>query len=99
MFGCAPTTKSQHGGNMTCTIMMHLLALGVFDGKETVLIQWDGASDNTCFTNIYFFVWLLLAAQECGAPLKTVQISRFLVGLVLCVFFLFLWRAISNRSS
>ena len=50
------------GANITATIMHTLYADGHFDGKETAYIQWDGANDNVAFTNIYYFVWLLLAS-------------------------------------
>ena len=68
------------GANITATIMHALFSQGKFDGKETAYIQWDGANDNVAFTNVYYFVWLLLASQRKGATLKTIVISRFLVG-------------------
>ena len=68
------------GANITSTIMHALHSAGKFDGKETAYIQWDGANDNVAFTNVYYFVWLLLASQTRRATLKTIVISRFLVG-------------------
>jgi hypothetical protein len=68
------------GANITVTCFMLLLSFGYLDSCSQLLIQWDGASDNINLTCIYFFSWLLLAAQKCGIKLCLVRMSRMFPG-------------------
>lgn len=68
------------GANITCTIFADMFFKGVFNHKRDVLIQVDGASDNICKTNVYFFAMILLVAQEKDMALRSVALSRMVSG-------------------
>ena len=72
------------GANMTCTIVMALVAWGVLKGKKRWLLQVDGASDNIAYTVMYFAAWLLLMSQEGRfgdlLVLESIVLSRLPVG-------------------
>ena len=73
-----PWTRT--GANITCTIFADMFAKGKFDNKRDVMIQVDGASDNICKTNVYFFCAVLLIAQEQKQALRSITNSRMLSG-------------------
>ena len=56
LFRTLPDTKT--GGNLTLTIICHLLENYVSGSNTTdVYINFDGASDNICYTVIYGLHW------------------------------------------
>ena len=52
------------GGNVTCTILSDMISNGHLKGIKKLFVQWDGASENVCYTNIRFCVWLLLLGER-----------------------------------
>ena len=72
------------GANMSCTIMMALVAWGVLKGQRRWCLQVDGASDNIAYTVMYFCAWLLLASQRGlfgdALQLESIVLSRLPVG-------------------
>ena len=68
------------GANLTSTIISRIFSLGLADNATQMYIQWDGSSDNVAYTNIWFFVWLLVSAEREGWPLRHVYLLRFVVG-------------------
>ena len=73
-----PWTRT--GANITCTIFADMFAKDKFDNKRDVTIQVDGASDNICNTNVYFFCAVLLIAHEQKQALRSITNNRMLSG-------------------
>ena len=54
------------GGNLTLTILTRLFMLGYFNAAVDVYINFDGASDNVCYTVVYAVAHLLVCASRAG---------------------------------
>lgn len=48
------------GANVTCSILVDMIANGHLKRKTRLCLQWDGGPENVAYTNIRFCVWLLL---------------------------------------
>ena len=72
------------GANLSCTVLMELIAAGVLKGQKRWYLQVDGASDNIAYTVMYFSAWLLLMSQmRCFGDLLVLEkiiLSRLPVG-------------------
>ena len=70
----------QKGANLTLSIIVDLIRRGHLKHKKKVYIQWDGASENVNYTNLRFFIWLLLMCEAENLPLEVITVCR-LVGV------------------
>ena len=61
---------------MTASILTDLFVKGALKKTHTLVIQWDGASENVAKTNWRFIVWILM--RKTG--LRKVICSRLEVG-------------------
>ena len=64
------------GANLTATILLDLFAKGYLRKAHTLVLQWDGASENVAKTNWRLAIWLLM--REKG--LRNIVFSRLDVG-------------------
>lgn len=79
LFRTLPDVKS--GGNLTLTIIAHMLKKYVRNTKITdMYINFDGASDNVCYTVVYGLAHFLYCAAKSGWKLKRIHVLRFHVG-------------------
>jgi len=67
---------TKKGANLTASILIDLFSKGLFKNLHTLVIQWDGASENVAKTNWRLVIWLLL--RKSG--LKTIILCRLEVG-------------------
>ena len=65
------------GGNLTLTIIAMLFSKDYFREATDVYLNFDGASDNVCYTVVYGIAMLLHWANKAGWPLKRIYILRF----------------------
>ena len=78
-FRTLPDVKT--GGNLTLTIIGHMLENFVRDSKVAdMYINFDGASDNICYTVIYGIAHYLYCAHDRGWALTRIHVLRFIVG-------------------
>ena len=71
------------GANLTATVLMEMIASGHFCGKEELLLQIDGGSDNVAYTFLYFCAYLLWHSYHGdmdGLDLIRIVLSRLEVG-------------------
>ena len=79
LFRTLPDVKT--GGNLTLTIIAHMLQNYVRDSSTVDLyINFDGASDNMCYTVVYGLAHYLHCAAKSGWRLKRIHVLRFHVG-------------------
>lgn len=79
LFRTLPDVKT--GGNLTLTIIGFMLQKFVRDSTTTDLyINFDGASDNICYTVVYGLAHYLYCAAKSGWRLKRIHVLRFQVG-------------------
>ena len=79
LFRTLPDVKT--GGNLTLTILGHMLQNFVRDTNVADLyINFDGASDNICYTVLYGIAHYLRCARANGWALRRVHCLRFIVG-------------------
>ena len=79
LFRTLPDVKT--GGNLTLTIIGHVLNHYVRGSKIADLyINFDGASDNICYTVIYGLAHFLHCAAKSKWKLKRIHVLRFKVG-------------------
>ena len=79
LFRTLPDVKT--GGNLTLTILGHMLQNFVRDTNVADLyINFDGASDNICYTVLYGIAHYLRCARANGWALRRVHCLRFVVG-------------------
>ena len=69
------------GGNLTLTIIAHMLENFIKDSNVADLyINFDGASDNICYTVLYGIAHYLRCARANGWSLRRIHILQFIVG-------------------
>ena len=79
LFRTLPDVKT--GGNLTLTIIGHMLDKYVRGTKIADLyINFDGASDNICYTVVYGIAHFLRCAVKRKWNLKRIHLLRFKVG-------------------
>lgn len=79
MFRTLPDVKT--GGNLTLTILSHMWQNYVRNSEITdVYINFDGASDNMCYTVLYGLAHLLHCSHVSGWNVARIHVMRFLVG-------------------
>ena len=79
LFRTLPDVKT--GGNLTLTIIAYLLQHYVRNTVITdVYLNFDGASDNICYTVLYGLAHYLHCAKVSGWALRRFHVLRFKVG-------------------
>ena len=79
LFRSLPDVKT--GGNLTLTIIGHMMQHYIRDTKTAdMYINFDGASDNMCYTVVYGLAHYLYCAAKSGWSLKSIHVLRFHVG-------------------
>ena len=79
LFRTLPDVKT--GGNLTLTIIGHMMQNYVRNSNTTdIYINFDGASDNMCYTVVYGLAHFLYCAAKSGWKLKRIHVLRFRVG-------------------
>ena len=79
LFRTLPDVKT--GGNLTLTIIGHLLQHYVRNTNITDLyVNFDGVSENICYTVLYGLAHYLHCAHACGWKLHRIHVLGFQVG-------------------
>ena len=79
LFRTLPDVKT--GGNLTLTILSHMWQHYVRASSITdVYINFDGATDNMCYTVLYGLAHLLHCSNASGWTVKRIHVLRFQVG-------------------
>ena len=77
LFRTLPDVKT--GGNLTLTILLSLLKRGAFNKATDVVLNFDGASDNVCYTVMWGLALFLRIAHKKGWSLRRIHALRFKV--------------------